>query len=125
MAGSSMRAGKCMAALMRRGVVPSPLTTVLRTRSGAGLPVGSLPPPTAPVSPDRPSASRLTSPFPYLPLVSGFSVHLGCGLQISTSVSFPHWMHFCCSLVPGFLIFLVIYLWGLFLYRCSLTKMMS
>jgi hypothetical protein len=52
MAGSSMRAGKCMAALMRRGVVPSPLTTVLRTRSGAGLPVGSLPPPTAPVSPD-------------------------------------------------------------------------
>ncbi|CAM6021966.1 unnamed protein product [Sphagnum balticum] len=46
MVGSSMRAGKCMATLMRRGVVPSPLTTVLRTRSGAELPLGSLPPPT-------------------------------------------------------------------------------
>jgi hypothetical protein len=63
MAGSSMRAGKCMAALMRRGVVPSPLTTVLRTRSGAGLPVGSLPPPTAPVSPDAPLPHGLPHHF--------------------------------------------------------------
>jgi hypothetical protein len=64
MAGSSMRAGKCMAALMRRGVVPSPLTTVLRTRSGAGLPLGSLPPPTAPLDENDELIWDDGNPFP-------------------------------------------------------------